>query len=179
MNPTIAFNWKGRKSNYNELELTTISLNKNYDETTVSNTSSSALPSPISGTKVISSMVSIRYEYIFIFLKGSASRVIPSLGCAINPFYEHLKKNPLTTQAFPTTIVNFGSNGFLVPRATYYFSTKCFFDINIPIELFNLNNSASKVSNPQIPIKSQRTSDWNFHLLPEFFSLRLGLGIKI
>ena len=179
LNPTFAFNWKGKKNNFNELELTSLVLNKHFDETTVSN-SNSAVPSPaISGAEIVSSFISIRYEYIVNFTKAFKSKLIPSLGCALNPYFRHSRIKPLTSQSFPSTTANTGGNAYLIPRLSYYFSSKCFFDVNIPVEVFSLSNSMNTVRNPQIEIKNQRTSEWNFDLFPREFSLRLGIGIKI
>lgn len=179
LNPTIAYNWKGKKSNFNEIELITLILSKNYNETTITNISGTVKNPLISGAKIITSIISLRYEYIINFLKGSKSSLLPSLGCAINPYYQHINTQPVTSQSFPTTIINYGTHGFLIPRITYYASTKYFFDFNIPIDVFNLNNALLTVRNPQIPVKSQRTSDWDFSLIPKNFNLRFGIGIKI
>ena len=179
LSPTFAFNWKGKRNNFNELELTSLALNKHFDETTVSNSNSPVQNSPIGGAKIVSSIISVRYEYIVNLTKGLKSKFIPSLGYSINPYFRQSRITPLTSQSFPTTIVNTGGNGYLIPRISYYFSSKCFFDINIPIEVFSLNNSMKTVRNPQIEVKNQRTSVWNFELFPQEFSLRLGIGIKI
>lgn len=178
LHPTIAYFWKGKKQNWNEVELTTLIMNKkadNYTNTQLSN----GLPIAYSGADIFTTALSLRYEYIINFFKMSESKIATSLGFAINPYFTQIKNKPHTTQAFPTSMSNIGVRGFLIPRLTYYVSSKCFFDFNIPLAIFDGINSATTIRNPQIKIKSQRTFEGDFKILPQQFSLRLGVGIKI
>lgn len=177
LNPTFAYNWKGRNSNFNELELVTLILNS--DRTNSAKVSSNISNPQVPAASIITSIISLRYEFIVNLLKGSVSNLVPSIGCGVNPFYQLSNIEPLASPDLPNKMVNFGTRGFLIPRIVYYTNSKCFIDFNIPVELFEFNCTRNKVSNPQIPIESQRTSKWDFVLLPKNFSLRLGVGIKI
>jgi len=179
LHPTIAFGWKAKNQNSHELELTGLIVKRNNSNSTVSTNSDNLPPSTISGADVFSSSISLRYEYIINFFKKSDCILAPSLGCAINPYFDQTKQKPHTTQAFPSSYVTFGAKGFIIPRLTYYYNSKCFFDFNIPIALFDAQNKFSTVRNPGIPVANQRISDGNFDVLPKQFYLRLGVGIKI
>jgi len=178
LSPTIACSWKAKKSNFHEVELTSFQLNKANHETSVIPLNSTS-NFPISGNEVTSTNISLRYEYILNILNKSTKPFVPTLGFSVNPYYQHLKSKPHTSQAFPWSSADFGFHGYIIPRVTYYLKSKCFFDFNIPVAIFNFKNSFATVRNPQIPVESQRISEMDFSFLPKILSFRLGVGIKL
>jgi hypothetical protein len=179
LHPTIAFCWKAKNQNSNEVELTGLLVKKTNSNSSIATTSSNLPPNTVSGADVFSSSISLRYEYIINYFKKSDCSLAPSLGCAINPYLDQTKQKPQTTQSFPSSYITAGVRGFITPRLTYYYSSKCFFDLNIPIALFDAQNKYSTVRNPGIRVANQRISEANFDVFPKQFYLRLGVGIKI
>ncbi len=179
IHPTIAFGWKAKNQNSNEVELTGLLVKKNSSNSSANTTSSNLPPNTVSGADVFSSSISLRYEYIINFFKKSDCSLAPSLGCAINPYFDQTKQKPHTTQSFPSSYATIGAKGFIIPRLTYYYTSKCFFDLNIPIAFFDAQNKYSTVRNPGIRVANQRISEGNFDVFPKQFYLRLGVGIKI
>ncbi len=178
--PTVAYSWKGKNQNFNELELSALSLFKKVDNSEYNRLKDSqAFAHVYSGTNIISSSISLRYEYIINFFKNSDCKIAPSLGLAINPYFDLLKFKPHTTLYFPTTTTTIGTKGFIIPRLIYYYSSKVFFDMNIPLEIFEAKTNFYNVRNPALPVTSQRFSNSDFNLFPNQFSLRLGIGVKI
>ena len=176
--PTIAFGWKGKNQNINELELITLFIN-NVDDLKTSTKISNGMNMSTTGEKVFSSSLSLRYEYIINIIKSSVCKFAPSVGLAINPYYSSYNIKPHSTITFPSSDFNIGTKGFIIPRLIYKYSSKCFFDLNIPLAIFDANQDFLKVRNPGVSGHSQRVSSSSFDLIPKQFSLRFGVGIKI
>lgn len=176
--PTIAYGWRGKNQNINELELKTLFIN-NVDDLKTSTKISNGMNMSTSGEKVFSSSLSLRYEYIINLIKSSTCKFAPSVGLSINPYYSSYNIKPHTTLTFPSSDFDIGAKGFIIPRLIYKYSSKCFFDLNIPLAIFDANQDFLKVRNPAIPVSSQRISTSSFDLMPKQFSLRLGFGIKL
>ncbi len=178
VHPTIAFGWKGKNQNINELELKTLFMN-NSDDLKTSTKISNGMNMSTSGEKVFSSSISLRYEYIINLIKSSTCKFAPSVGLSINPYYSSYNIKPHTTLSFPSSDFNIGAKGFIIPRLICKYSSRCFFDLNIPLAIFDANQDFLKVKNPAIPVSSQRVLSSSFNFMPKQFSLRFGVGIKI
>ncbi len=176
LQPTIAFQWKSNKGNFHEIELTNFTLNKIRTETEiVADTSGNVQTRQ---DDLVSSLISLRYEYILNFNKSKDKKFVPSLGFAMGPYF---KQN-----IYQTTITNslayerfIGVSAFIIPRITYYLSSKIFFDINFPISIFDNYSITRRVENPAIPDNQQTTTNYNFNVFPKILSGRLGIGLKI
>ena len=64
LHPTIAFGWKAKNQNSNEVELTGLLVKKTSSNSSIATTSSNLPPNTVSGADVFSSSISLRYEYI-------------------------------------------------------------------------------------------------------------------
>lgn len=178
LNPTLAFQWKTRNSNFHEIELTNIQLDQTNRETNyiIDSLNSSQT---LFGTKITTNSLMLRYEYTFVFNKKSNSRFVPSLGFGGAPSYIISKATPITSNTFSTTISNIGLRGFVTPRITYYFSSKFFLDLNIPICLFDAQYGINRVENPAFTQSQQTSSQFDFSSFPNYLSARIGIGFKI
>ncbi len=175
--PTIAYALTTKKKNFHEIELNGFAFNQQMDATRVQE--GNVEFAPISGAMVITSKFSMRYEFIMNLFKKSQSPLITSLGFAFNPYFNSVKTEPANSNSFPTKTQIIGGRGFLIPRLTYHVKSKCYFDLNLPIALFQAENKAYTVENPMYRAQQQKTKSSSLEALPSFLSLRIGVGVKI
>lgn len=178
LQPTIAFQWKTKKNNFHEIELTSFMLGKLGTKTEIKNDTTN-IGQTISGNDVISTSISARYEYILNFNKSKDRKLVPSLGFGINPYYRQNKYLPKISSSFPTSEKYFGAKVFLTPRISYYLTSKLFIDINIPICISEIYYTIDKDENPVLTVKQRTTSSTDFRGFPKIFSGRIGVGLKL
>jgi hypothetical protein len=178
LNPTIAFQWKNKKNNFNEIELTDFVFGKHTTLNQLENDSTDIKQTTYDIDQKITN-ISIRYEYILIFNKNKDKKTICSLGFGINPYFKGDKYIPKISSEFPFTYYDYGLNLFIVPRLTYHLTSKIFIEANIPICLMNSYFEYGKSENPQLPSNQRRVNTFNFEELPINYSCRLGVGIKL
>lgn len=172
--PTFAFQWKTANHNFHEVELIDFVFGitgEDGDDTTFGGV-------PEGDKKFISTYISMRYEYILNFNKGKDTRMVPSLGFGIMPYYGHYNDQPAESNSFRSSEYYTGAKVFLTPRLTYHLSPKFYIDLNIPLCLFDSYFQSYKDEDPTLPIKDQKKSTFNFEAFPKAFSGRLGIGLK-
>lgn len=177
LKPTISFMRKSKKNNFHEIELNNFVLNKDDSKSEFNNTTNNSYV--ITGQKLITTSISARYEYILNFNKKKDFKLVPSIGFGLNPYYNKLSLKPKTSSSFESSKIKFGFKTFITPRLTYFVSSKLFVDFNIPICIFDMYTNEEKLKNPNLPEHLRTSSNFNFNLFPLFYSLRLGLGVKI
>lgn len=177
LHPTFAFQWKTKKNNFHEVELTNLSLDK--AEMDVVLYDSTGTGQSISGAEIVTTSVSIRYEFILNFNGSGGNKFVPSLGFAGNPYYRQINNIPKVSDSYRTSDKFLGARAFVIPRISYYFSSKFFVELNIPICFFDLYFQSEKDQDPRLSVKDQTTSTANFDLFPVFFSGRVGVGVKL
>jgi hypothetical protein len=178
LHPTVAVQWKTKKSNFHEIELTSFILGKltNKTETIVDSTNNVQTESVID---LITTSISARYEYILNFNKLKNRKLVPSLGFGINPYYKQYKYSPETSSSFPTSLQYIGAKIFVTPRLTYYLGSKFFVDINIPICFLDGYALIDKEDNPVLPVEERTITTFNFNGFPMIFCGRIGVGLKL
>lgn len=178
LHPTIAFQWKSKKNNFHEIELTSFRLGKNDNKIEEINdtTNKNQL---INGEDIKTTLISARYEYIYNFNKSINSRFVPSIGFGINPYYSQNSNSPKISSAFPTSEIRFGIRAFITPRLTYFLTSKLFVDVNIPLCLFDNFILTDKEDNPGTPVNLREISTFNFNQFPKVLSGRIGIGLKL
>jgi hypothetical protein len=178
LQPTIGFQWKGEKDNFHEVELTNFSVGRTSSASEMIN-DSTGLVRIVGGNKISNTSIAIRYEYIALFNKSSDSRLVPSLGLAVSPYFVSEKISPLTSEYFETMESRTGVRGFASPRITYFTASRVFFDLNIPICFVDFSVLTTRQENPVIPPKQRSITTFDFQQFPSFYSLRFGVGIKL
>ena len=176
LHPTIAFQWRSKKNNFHEIELTSFMLGK-IEKTTDSITTNSA--QTISGGDLTITAISLRYEYIFNFNKSKDSKLVPSIGFGINPYYRQNNNSPKISSSFHTSDINIGMRAFVTPRISYFLTSKLFIDVNIPLCFFDTFYYAGKEDNPALSLLERTTNTYNFSLFPKVYCGRIGIGIKL
>jgi hypothetical protein len=178
LNPTIAFQWKSKKNNFKEIELTNFIFGKHTTINQLVNDSTNVNQTTYDVDQKIT-YVSIRYEYLLTFNKNKDNKTVFSLGFGINPYFKGDKYIPRISSEFPTTYNDYGLNLFIVPRITYHLTSKIFIELNIPVCLINSYWEYGKSDNPQLPYNQRKVNTVYFEELPINYSCRLGIGIKL
>lgn len=176
LHPTIAFQWRSKKNNFREIELTSFMLRK-IEKTTDSISSNST--QTISGGDYTITAISLRYEYILNYNKSKDSKLVPSIGFGINPYYRQYNNSPKTSSSFHTSDINIGMRAFVTPRISYFLTSKLFLDVNIPLCFFDAFYYAGKEDNPALSILERTINTYNFSLFPKVIIGRIGIGIKL
>jgi len=176
LHPTLAFQWQNSKRNLHELELTSFLLGKLSTQTDLSGSSGAVIAA---GSNVITTDIAFRYEYIVNFKKSETRKLVPSVGVGGNPYYRLYKYQPKVSSEFPASQQDIGLGIFVAPRLTYYMSSRIFFDINIPVCLFDFNFLVNKQDNPFLELSERTTSEFNIDMFPKILSGRVGVGLKL
>lgn len=132
-----------------------------------------------SGEEIINSALSLRYEYIVAFNKSKDSKIVPSIGFGVNPYFRKSSIAYESSTSFPSSTQSIGVRSFITPRITYFLTSKLFLDVNIPICLFDNFILTESSDNPTVPISQRDISSYNFNQFPKFISGRVGIGIKL
>ena len=177
LHPTIAFQWKSKKNNFHEIELTSLMLGKIGTQTEIINDTINN-GQTISGSDLKTSVISARYEYILNFNKSKDSKFVPSIGFGINPYYRQNNYSPKISSSFPTSEISVGMRTFITPRLTYFVTSKLFIDVNIPLCFFDTFYFVDKEDNPVIPVQQRTITTFNYSQFPKIFSGRFGVGLK-
>lgn len=125
--PTIAFQWKAGKSNFHEVEISSIRLGKQGVKT-VKTDNNTHLTETIYGKDIIQTSLAVRYEYILNFNKKADHKIVPSLGIGAGSQYNRIKQEPYISTSFPTTSTQVSLKLYVTPRLTYYLNSKLFLD---------------------------------------------------
>lgn len=178
LHPTLAFQWKSKKNNFHEIELTSLVFGKNKTKTEIVNDSTNNSQT-INGGDHTKTIISVRYEYIVNFKKLKESKLVPSIGFGINPYYRQANYSPIISSSFPNSEISVGVRNFITPRLTYFLSSNFFVDLNIPLCFFDTFILNDKENNPVIPVSHRSISSFNFDLFPTVLSGRIGVGLKL
>ncbi len=71
-------------------------------------------------------------------------------------FYFHSNYTPFNAVSFPIYNKGFGFNTGITPRFQYYFLKQAYFDLAIPISVFNGMLSFSNMLNPNTPLSARK-----------------------
>lgn len=176
--PTLAFQWKSGSNNFHEVEISGIRVGK-YGTRTEREDSTTGLRETVAGQDVSQTSLAIRYEYIVNFNKKSDHKLVPSLGFGAGTNYGRHKSEPYISNSFPVTQTQVSLKLFLTPRLTYYFNSKLFMDLNIPVCVSDLNTTVFHVENPAFTSRQQKNTDYTFTGFPKIVSGRIGVGLKL
>lgn len=176
--PTIAFQWNTKKNNFHEIELTNFILGK-LMTSTENNGDTTNIGQTKTGYDLVTSFISARYEYILNFNKIKDRKLVPSLGFGISPYYKQNNYSPKISSSYATSEIYFGAKVFLIPRLTYYLSSRFFIDVNIPICFLDSYFLIDEEDNPSISLEERIISTFNFNEFPKIFGGRIGVGLKL
>jgi len=178
LNPTIAFQWKSKKKNFKEIELTNFVFGKHTTINQIKNNSTNVNQTTYDVDQKITN-VSIRYEYLLTFNKNKDYKTVFSLGFGINPYFKGDKYLPKISSEYPSTFNDYGLNLFIIPRFSYHLTSKIIIELNVPICLVNSFFEYAFIDNPYLTYKQRKSYTLDIEELPINYSFRLGIGIKL
>lgn len=178
LHPTVAFQWKAKKNNFHEIELTNFSISKVETKTEIINDTTHTQQT-INAGNLRTIAIGMRYEYIWNFNKSKDTKWVTSLGFGINPYYQKSSYSPIVSTSFASSDSYAGIKTFLTPRITYYLLPKLFIDVNIPICITEAYIHTNKNDNPTIESNLRTISSIDFAEFPKVYSGRIGIGLKL
>lgn len=178
LHPSIAFQWKAKKNNFHEIELTNFMVGKSDAKTEIFN-DSTRTGQMVEGSSLSTIAISLRYEYLLNLRRAKTRRFVPGIGFGFQPFYTRNHFRPKISSSFPTSDIQFGMKAFFTPRITYFLSSKMFIDVNIPFCVFDSYYSMVKENDPSVPIQERNFNTFNYNQFPKLLSGRIGLGLKL
>ena len=176
--PAAAVCKRTKKGNYHQLELSTVSFKvwEHSGETGYIPTTGYTYRTQY---KIRTADVAMRYEFIIPFVKRNDAKVIPSLGFGAMPWFSTYRFAPYTTADYPRTISSIGLRHFITPRVQVALSKRVFLDANIPICVMNMGTTKQNIQDPRLPVNVQKSSIFDFEIMPKYHTARLGLGVRI
>jgi hypothetical protein len=176
--PAAALQIATKKKNFHEIELSDLTIGRR-DELTERIYPDQTTTEPVAGSVTTVTSVAVRYEYIIMFAKKKQAKLLPAVGMAAMPYYNRYRTDPAISAIFPTRDNIFGVRAFIVPRLTYYFNKKIFADLNVPVNLFDAQSHSTNTLNSALPAEQRTTTTFNFSGLPAYYSVRIGVGVKL
>ncbi len=177
--PTFALQWKTKADNFQEIELTFLDIHSDEFLRTRIDNEDTYYPSYYeAGTKVTTTHISMRYEYIYRFTKAVDRKFDISLGAGINPYFSNISEEPAISNQWPTQERNMGAFFQVVPRIQFNLSSKLFLDLNVPFCVFNYNHRRLEREDPQLIEELNVQTYTDNTLLPEIYSVRIGVGFR-
>jgi hypothetical protein len=178
LHPALAFQWRSKKNNFHEIELTELKWDNTATSSVITN-DSIKLWALAGDESVTHCAVAARYEYILMLGKKKERKLVPAIGFAGSPYYSSYRFSPEVSASFPQSRQDIGLRAFVVPRLTWYVKDRIFFDLNLPVCIANLNYSEEKSEDPALPSTRHDVQLIDMRVLPKYFSARIGIGIKI
>jgi hypothetical protein len=171
--PVVAFQWQTKKNNAHEVSLDYIGsgfYKRNgvqYDTIQLDDSGNSF--SILAG-----------YEHLILFNKLQNTKLIPSLGFGVNPYFNYYHyKNTYDRFFSESTGSTIGAKVTITPRLLYFFNSRFFGDVNLPLYVADFfHESVTVIQKPTQEFDpSSRTSE--LEMFPKVYNLRIGLGLKL
>jgi len=176
--PTLAVQWKGTKNNFHEIELTDFSLNKTATKSELIGPNGAAV-STTNSPDVMATNLRMRYEFTANFALSKDSKLVPGMGFSVSPYLMQVNYLPQANIEFATFERKVGAGIFVIPRLSYYLSSKLFLDLNFPVCIADGHYSTIRRENPVLPLQQRTVSTWQMESMPQYFSMRIGIGVKL
>ena len=175
--PIAGLQWQNKRHNAHEIALNYLGSH-NYNHKIYSN------PDPNGNVQLVDGFsgryfdLVLSYEYQLLFNKKKDTKLVPSLGFGLNPYFSRHKfrTHDAEQQRNITTII--GGKVMVTPRLMYFISPKVFFDFNTPFCLIDIQSESYQQSSVQRPGPWTR-GNVGGEELPRVYQLRIGLGLKL
>ncbi len=175
--PTVAFQWKTKKNNFQEIEISYLMLGKKSTFTEL-NEDPILGQQVLNGSNLIATHISAQYEFILNFNKLKGKKFLPAIGFAVNPYFKQHSYTPKIATSFPESEITIGTKVFITPRLNYHINSKFFIDVNIPFCVIDTYFLSEKTGIPILPISERNVKSFNFQQFPFFVNGRIGVGYK-
>jgi hypothetical protein len=183
LHPSVAFQWKTKSRNFHEIELSNFSVKTVIDRVAIVDGTTGKVAYVESGGREVTTFISAGYEYNLLLTRKSDSkpdkRLVPFLGLGLNPYYIRNSSYAEASDRYTTFESRTGFKTFITPRLNYFFKSRVFLDLNVPFCILDGHVAVRTNRNPLIPSNQQTITNFDFSALPSFYSIRLGIGIKL
>lgn len=98
-----------------------------------------------------------------------------NLGLGINPYYVDVDYIAQLENMYSRSYKFYGGVFNIVPRLNFKLSNHLTVDLNVPVKVYDLRYSESRVHNPYLPIRQQTSYDTRHIFLEGSYTIRLGL----
>lgn len=173
ISPTLAFNFRNKKGNRHEIELSGIGV---QEVQTYQAFLADTFAITSYGGSLTSSRIQMRYEYMQVFMKKK--RFQPCIGLGISPYYFRYKSLPTANYYNFFTEHSYGIQAYLTPRINYYFSKRIFLDVNVPIKMLDFKYSTRKEQIGLSP-NPNKLNGTDTKVFEDALYIRFGLGLKL
>jgi hypothetical protein len=173
--PSVAVSFRNKSNNYHELELSRVSV-RSTSVNPVIQTSQGSFPL---GYRLNTTHIAMRYEFIMPFIKRKQALFVPAVGATVMPYYSRYSLQPYSPADVPVTSSALGAQTFIIPRLQVNISKRVFIDANIPVCITDFGTKRNNKQDPTLPSHAQQYSVADVRFLPEFYTARLGVGIKL
>jgi hypothetical protein len=177
LNPTIALQIRTKTNNFHEIELINLTIDKidfiesYYNE--LYNTTN-----PRRSYLQTNMNISLKYEYIYTLTKSNEKKFLPSIGLGVNPHFQRITNMPVYSNDWKTDRNIFIIRLQVIPRITYFLTSKLFVDFNLPITIADFKYMNYHIYNHSI-IESLKTSEVNkTSFLPFYYCGEIGVGFR-
>jgi hypothetical protein len=176
-NPNISIQLLSNQRNFHEIEFTSFTYEKKgFDKSYIDQENESMFL--LEGHEKRKLFIAFRYEYSYQFFKQTDSKLVPSIGLGIYPYYSQLTTVPFLSNSYPTTEKLFSLGFQVIPRISYFLTQKFFIDVNLPLSVFDYKYLNFHIDDPSIieyfrTKKAEKTS-----FFPKTYLFRVGLGYK-
>jgi len=127
--------------------------------------------------KVSVDAYAVRYEVIERISRKNGNITFHT-GLSVNPFYYTITNEPQITFLYKERFTNFGFTVALAPHIKFHLSDRVRLNVNIPISLYTLRVEEFKSDDPRVSGPSKQEQKANHRLLPNVYSLRIGLSYQ-
>jgi hypothetical protein len=178
LQPALAFQWKSKKNNFHEIELSNLTWGTEGKKTEILY-DTTIRRQTINGATVTSTSIAARYEYIVMNSNEKSQKWVPSIGFGIQPYFRRNAYVPQLATSYQNREMRMGLRTFITPRLTYFLSSKLYIDLNIPICLLHGFVYSTNTENPSIPINQRTVTTYNLNPFAQAISGRIGIGVKL
>lgn len=171
--PTISF-YKENGS-FHEIGLSRIQYIVDDDITTLNRPGVTQITN---GAKETTFNIGFRYDYN-ILLSNKEDPFSIYMGASASPSFTSITNEPKVSSSYKRTQIGTSIYVGVVPRVIWKVSSKLFFDLNVPVNLYELSYKWQKIHNPSLPIEQQSNGGFESTFMPKNYEVRLGVGVML
>jgi hypothetical protein len=178
IHPVVAFQWKSKKNNFQEIELNDLKW-EHTGSTTESRSDSTGMATIVDEQRITESAISAKYEYTFVFLKKKEHKLVPTLGLAADQYYRQYHFAPGVSSSFPSKEIVTGARVLVTPGLSLFLKHRLFIDVKIPLCIADAHFLSDDQEDPSVAKSAQKVSSFDMNMFPRIFSARLGIGVRL
>jgi hypothetical protein len=129
-------------------------------------------------TNDVISAYSFRYE-VNQDITNVTKRFVLNLGAAINPYHIEMKFNPLENKVYNSGARITGATFNIIPRVSYQLTDRLSFELNVPVNVFDIYRVRHHTDNPTISKDAQSKTGTEHMFFNDIYTVRFGIGYTL